>query len=223
MPRKLKLPWINLTWNSESGNQHTSLHRSLLAQLLFQQVCNLRCRAMNQQVTGSSNTEGTVMNVLRWQAAYCSRTMHRGAVDWVPESKCHKMEQRRKKAATNLSVQQASKPPGMKMEQVSGPTQEYKVINHPRMPGRVAKGYETKTTFHQRDKKWKNKNKNAWTTQVASFCCQTTTTKGFKSTEKSCWWRNICRLWKKDNLFPVKLALNGLFSYAQSTEATKYS
>lgn len=63
------------------------------------------------------------------------------------------------KVATNLSVQQASKLPEMKMEQVSGPTQEYKVINHPRMPGQVVKGYETKTTFHQRDKKKKKNEK----------------------------------------------------------------
>lgn len=65
------------------------------------------------------------------------------------------MEQRRKTSDkfVHAAGEPASKPPGMKMEQVSGPTQEYKVINHPRTQGRVAEGYETKTTFHQRDKK----------------------------------------------------------------------
>lgn len=64
------------------------------------------------------------------------------------------------KVARNLSVQQASRLLGMKMKQVLGPTQEYKVINHPRMPGQVVKGCKTKTTFHQRYKKI-NKIKNA--------------------------------------------------------------
>lgn len=89
--------------------------------------------------------------------------------------------------------------------------------------GELRRVTKQRQPFTKGTKNEKNTNKNAQTTEVASFCCQTTTTKGFKSTEKSCWWRNICRLWEKENLFPVKLALNCLFSDTQATEATKYS
>lgn len=116
--------------------------------------------------------------------------MHRGVVDSVPERKCHKMEQRRKTSDkfVHAAGEPASKPPGMKMEQVSGPTQEYKVINHPRTPGRVAEGYETKTTFHQRDKKLHERER--WLVSAARQQQQLE----FKSTEKSCGWRIISRL-----------------------------
>lgn len=171
MSRNLKLPWITLTWTLESGNRHTSLHQSLSVQLLFQQVCSLRCRAMNQQVTGSTNTERAVMNVLRWQAGYCSRTKHRGAVDWVLESKCQKMEQRRKSSDkfVRAAGERAS---GLEWKwnrfRVLRRNTKWSIIHE--CHGKLRRVTQQRQPFTKG-----TKNNNAWTRKVTSFCSQTIT------------------------------------------------
>lgn len=79
------------------------------------------------------------------------------------------MEQRRKSSHKFVRAvgEEASKPPGMKMKQASGLTQEYKVINHPQMLEQVAKGFKTKTTFHRWDKKKKGDERARWLVSAA--------------------------------------------------------
>lgn len=189
-----------MTWISESRNQHTSLHKSLLVQ----QVCKLQCRAVNQQVTGSADTERAVMNVLRWQAGYCSRTMHRGVVDWVPENGAKEKNQRQICPCSWRACQQAAwNENGTGFGPYAGIQSDQSSTN----AGASCGGLRNKDNLSPKGQK------TARTREVASFCSQTTTTARVQEYWEELRVEDYLPAVKESNFYPIKLALNCLYGY----------